>query len=266
MNIRSFKAIICSSFFAIGTPVFGDNYMGFTSVNHNGVEPKIEGKVIRFSIHDRECSQHDYGDGRDEDDCRNGNVTSYMIKAFHAKPKDTFLYHLEVNVDPNIKYMGFANANPKRPAHTFHDSRLRLFAFLRDIPKNHIYELKLDALSGATFMGSFCFVPKDFGRWNSIDMLIHWTADSTGSIEVKCNGKTIYKEINVVTTLSPQCYVTNHCILEEQNLKGKIHFSFGLRMDGFGREWQKYGKNSQFTDIQSDGITVSYRNVSVAKQ
>lgn len=231
---------------------------GFHSVNHNGVNPVQAGDELQFKINDKECSKRSYGDGRDENDCKGGNVTSYMIKAYHAKPGDTFEYHLEVKVDDQISYPGFV-ADGKW------DSRLRMFAFLRDKPKNHIYEMKLSAQRGATFMSSQCFTPEQFGQWNSVDMRIKWASDNTGQIEVKCNDVLIYKREATVTVLSPECIITNHCIAEEQDLEGKIHFSFGLRMDGFGYEWKKYGKTSQFTEIQPDGISASYRNVRVEK-
>jgi hypothetical protein len=231
---------------------------GFHAVNHNGVNPVQVGDQLDFKIHDKECSKRSYGDGRNEHDCKNGNVTSYMIKAYHAKPGDVFEYHFEVKVDDKLSYPGFV-ANNKW------DSRLRMFAFLRDKPKNHIYEMKLMSLHGATFMNSRCFLPNQFGQWNSVDMRIKWASDETGKIEVKCNGEIIHKAENIITTLSPDCIITNHCIAEEQDLNGQIHFSFGLRMDGFGPEWKKYGKKSQFTEIEPDGISASYRNVRVIK-
>lgn len=231
---------------------------GFRAVNHNGVDPSRNGQELEFTIHDKQCSKRGYGDGRDENDCKGGNVTSYMIKAFHAKPGDTFDYHLEVNVGDNLEYRGFDNNGRW-------DSRLRMFAFLRDKPRNHIYEMKLNSKQGATFMGAKCFSPAQFGSWNAIDMRIKWAADATGKIEVKCNGSVVYEAVNVVTALSPDCIVTNHCDPAAQDLDGKIHFSFGLRMDGFGHEWRQYGQPSQFTDIQPDGITATYRNVVVKR-
>lgn len=233
-------------------------YPGFTFVNHNGVDPTITEGEINFKIQDRECSRNGYGDGRDENDCTGGNVTSYLIKAYHAKPGDTYNYHLEVKVAPGLEYSGYRNPNGK-------DSRLRMFAFLRDTPKNHIYEMKLDSRKGATFMGSVCFSPEQFGEWNELDLRIHWTSDATGTVKLTCNGKVVYSQKNVVTTLSPQCIITNHCVPSEQRLNEKIHFVFGLRMDGFGHEWKKYGQKSQFTDIQAGGISASYRNVRVKK-
>lgn len=238
---------------------------GFRSTQHNGVNPTVIDGNLVFTIHNRECSRRGYGDGRSENDCTGGNVTSYMIKPRHAKPGDTFDYHLEFNVDPRISYEGYFNDNTGNDGLIGQDSRLRLFAFLRDAPKNHIYEAKLDSKIGVSFMGRVCISPSQFGKWSTIDMRVHWASDETGSIQVKCNGKTIYEENQVITTLSPQCYITNHCESGKQRLRESIHFSFGLRMDGFGSEWKKWGKPSQFTDIQPDGITVAYRSVRVRR-
>lgn len=258
LNSAKRQSLAFLAAFWLATASHAEPYPGFHFVQHNGVDPVIKGDEVHVEIHDQECSKKDYGDGRDEDDCRNGNVTSYLIKAYHAKPGDTFDYHMEVKIGGGIAYPGYVQNGEW-------DSRLRMFAFLRDAPKNHIYEMKLDSKRGATFMGSVCFSADQFGKWNTLDLRVHWAKDATGSVQLTCNGKLVYSAENVVTTLSPQCIVTNHCILEEQERNQKIHFSFGLRMDGFGREWKMHGKKSQFTEIQPEGISATYRNVSARR-
>jgi len=50
---------------------------GFERHKFNGsVRPEVKDGVTRFEIFDRQCSNVDYGDGRGENDCRNGNVRS----------------------------------------------------------------------------------------------------------------------------------------------------------------------------------------------
>lgn len=50
--------------------------------NHglNGpVRPVTKGGITTFQIFDRKCSSVDYGDGRGENDCHNGNIRSTLI-------------------------------------------------------------------------------------------------------------------------------------------------------------------------------------------
>ena len=129
--------------------------------------------------------------------------------------------------------------------------------------KNFIYMLKLDARRGLDFVGRECVAPDRLQDWNSFSMKVRWASDARAWIKVTCNDKVVYLEENVATNQAPHCYVTNECDKGVEKNPRRFLFILGPVMAGFGPEWQKYGKPSQFTAIQKDGITIRVRNVAV---
>lgn len=94
-------------------------------------------------------------------------------------------------------------------------------------------------------------------------MKVRWASDRRGWIRVACNGKTIHLAEGLATNQAPHCFVTNQCEPGRKKNPTKFLFALGPVMSGFGPEWEKYGKLSQFTKIQPSGITLQMRNVAV---
>ncbi|BAV47465.1 hypothetical protein MesoLj113a_18590 [Mesorhizobium sp. 113-1-2] len=239
--------------------------VGFKNNGLNGpLRPVTKGGVTTFQIFDRKCSSVDYGDGRGENDCHNGNVRATLIGP-DGKIGESMDYRFDLWVDPSFNYPGFFNGHAMGFLPGGLDSRLRIASWEGPFIHNFLYMLKVDATKGVTFLGNECQSPARFGSWVAFSMKVRWAADRTGWIRVTCDDKLIYSADNVPTNQAPHCYITNQC--EPGVAKNPKWFTFcvGPVMAGFGPEWEKYGLTSQFTAIQPEGITIKMRNLSAKK-
>ena len=242
------------------------NPKGFATHRFNGsVQPVTKDGITTFRILDKQCSSVDYGDGRGENDCRNGNVRSALVARGNAKIGSTVEYSMDIRIDPSFAYPGFYNDHSIGYLRDASDSRLRIASWEGPLVHNFLYMLKVDARHGVTFLGKQCQAPAQFGNWVSFSMRVNWTNNKSGWIDVKCNGEIVYSATNVATNQAPHCYITNQC--EKGVAKNPKSFIFivGPVMAGFGFEWKKYGKPSPFTEIQKDGIIVQMKNIKVKK-
>ena len=83
---------------------------GFFLNNFNGsTEPVTIDGVTIFHIEDGECSNVDYGDGRGESDCLNGNVRSEVVQDPWVKVGRTLEYRFDLQVDRSLQYEGYFN-------------------------------------------------------------------------------------------------------------------------------------------------------------
>jgi hypothetical protein len=245
--------------------VAGPHPAGLKPSRLNGPTPPITNDgVTTFTIHNEKCSKVDYGDGRGENDCSNGNVRSALGDG-DRRLGEALEYRFDIWVDPSFRYKGFYNddAAPFRPRAW--DSRLRIASWEGQFIKNFIYMLKLDATDGITFMAEVCAPPARFGTWVPFSLKVRWAADERGWVRAECDGKIVYVDEGVATNQPPQCYITNECQPGEVKHPTRFHFVLGPVMAGFGYEWKKYGKPGPFTKFQADGITIKARNVAIER-
>lgn len=219
--------------------------------------------ITTFVIRDKQCSHTDYGDGRGESDCHNGNVREIFSYCCKATMGQAISYKFDVLVDPSFAYSGFYNDHSLKFIPDGLDSRLRIASWEGQFLHNFLYELKVDNRHGISFLSQECQPRAEFGNWVTFEMRVRWVSDKTGWIRAICNHKEIYAAKNLATNQAPQCYITNQCEPDKKKYPTRIIYSLGPVMAGFGPEWQIYGKSSQFTDIQPEGITVKMRNISV---
>jgi len=238
---------------------------GFSNHRFNAVRPVTKGGVTTFRIQDKQCSKVDYGDGRGESDCYNGNVRSILIYHPDARLNSALEYHFDIWIDPSLSYGGFYNDHSIGFLEDALDSRLRIASWEGPYLHNFLYMLKVDTIHGITFLGNQCQPKERFGQWVSFSMKVRWTTDKHGWIKVSCDDKVIYSAEAVATNQAPHCYINNQCEPGVKKNPKRIIFVVGPVMAGFGYEWKKYGKQSQFTDIQPEGITIKMRNMAVTK-
>jgi hypothetical protein len=239
---------------------------GFSSHRFNGsAKPVTKAGITTFQVFDRKCSTVDYGDGRGESDCYNGNVRSTLVRSPDARLNESLDYRFDIWIDPSFAYPGFFNDHSIPFLQGGIDSRLRIASWEGTFLHNFLYMLKADGTNGLTFLGKQCQAGKEFGTWVTFSMKIRWTADKTGWISVACNDKVIYAEKSTATNQAPHCYITNQCEAGIRKNPKRFIFILGPVMAGFGHEWKKYSKPSPFTEIQPEGITVRMRNISVKK-
>jgi len=249
------------------TPALADPHpSGLSEHRFNGpVAPVTSNGVTTLRIEDRKCSTVDYGDGRGESDCYNGNVRSTLMHQPEARLGEAVEYRFDIRVDPSIDYAGFHNSHSAGFIPDQIDSRLRIASWEGPFLHNFLYMLKLDKGRGIRFLSKPCVARERLGEWNSFSMKVRWASDSSGWIRVACNGETVHLAEGIATNQAPECYVTNQCEPGKKKNPNRFLFILGPVMSGFGHEWQKYGKASQFTDIQKEGITIEVRNFAVTK-
>ena len=261
--MRIFAGLLVALFF-VGSASADPLPKGFRLWAWNGsVKPTTNAGVTTFKIVDRQCSKKDYDDGRGETDCKNGNVKS-LIQHKNEKLGQSIEYRFDVMIDPGMSFPGAFDPYSVGFMPEGWDSQLRI-AIWDGYEKIHdyLYDLKLDAKHGITFLGKECQAPKDFGKWMAFSMKVHWANDSTGWIKVTCNDQVIYLNEAVATNQPPFCYRTGECDPGKRQDPKLIYLRLGLALNGYGHDWKGAGFPSQFRDVQSGGITIKMRNVSV---
>lgn len=227
--------------------------------------PTTTDGVTTFHIIPDECNPEDYGDGRGESDCLNGNTKSVIQRTRDAKLGQTLEYKFDFWVDPDFGYEGefIREALEFRPEGW--DSRLRIASWEGPFIKNFIYMLKLDAKNGSTFFGRVCQAPDKFGSWATFSMKIRWANDGKGWVKVTCDDQIIYADEAVSTTAQIQCYAQNECDPAVVRDPRSFNFLLGLALNGFGHDWKENGFASAFNELPPEGLTMKMRNISVTE-
>jgi hypothetical protein len=249
------------------TPAFADPHpKGFIAHKFNGSRmPITEDGITTFQIFHEECSSVDFGDGRGESDCINGTVRSALVRPIWEPMGQVLDYRFDFRIDPAFAYPGFSNTWALGYLKDSWDSRLRLAIWEGPLLHNFLYQLIADTKNGVTFLGNECQSPAQIGEWVSFSMKVRWSGDEKGWIRVSCNDRVIYAQEDVATNQAPHCYVTNICETGIKKDPKSVMMQIGALMWGNGLEWKQNGRDSAFTKIQPDGITVQMRNVAVTK-
>jgi hypothetical protein len=249
--MRVLKTLIFLIAFSYSGPLWAQP-SGFENHIFNGRDPKFQRSEVNFKIMNGDCSARDYGDGRGESNCWNGNVSSRLASRRHIKPGTSVEYSFAFRVEPTFSYPG---------------DRLEIAMWQRiNTIKNHMYELELNAWRGATFEGKVCAAPKQLSSWTTFSMKVIWRSDNRGKIEIRCNGKTIYERAGNV--LVPEGCGTNRkrqCEPARQQLDRPIQFQIGPLMRGFGGPKLRGSRPSAFERFQDDGITIQVRDLKISK-
>jgi len=265
MGLKTTSILGCLAWLALmATAVADPHPAGLRNHRFNGPNnPVTESGVTTFEIRARECSDIKYGDGRGETDCHNGNVRE-TIGAHEAQIGQTVTYRFDLKVDAPVEYDGWINSHAYGFLPQGHDSRLRIASWEGNRLHNFIYMLKLDGRDGVTFLDRTCFGPDGFDEWHSFRLETRWAADRRGWVRVSCDDEVIYFSEGAPSQTAPHCYITNQCEPGRAKSPSRIYFVLGPVMSGFGPEWKKYGKASQFTDFE-DSITLHMRNVAIKR-
>lgn len=243
-------------------PAFADPHpAGLQNHRFNGpIDPVTVDGVTTFRIEDRGCSTVDYGDGRGENDCVNGNVRS-TIGADSWDPLSSAMeYRFDIQVEPGFRYQGRYSYEGER----WH-SNLRIASWEGPLLHNFLYILQLDSRRGVTFLDQECVPANRLAEWNSFSMKIRWASDDRGWIKVTCNDEIVYLAEGVATNQAPVCFVGLHCEPDVRKNPDRFLFILGMVMDGWGQEWAQFGFTSQFSSIQPEGITLRMRNIAISR-
>lgn len=266
LHIPRTVAILGCVLMCLAQPTLADSLPdGFSNHKFNdGNDPVTKGGVTTFTLKNRQCSDIDYGDGRGENDCRNGMVRSTVLGRPTARLGQSFEYRFELRVVPPLSYAGFQNPEHLGHLSTGRDSRLRLATWEGNKLHNWLYQMKLEARRGVTFMDRVCFDRYAMTNWNSFVFQVGWESDKTGWSKAFCNDRLIWSQERVATSQPSQCYVANLCEPGVRKNPTEFIFILGPLMSGVGADWARYGFKSQFTDFESP-ITVQFRNMAIRR-
>jgi hypothetical protein len=229
------------------------------------LQPVTEDGITTFRVIPDDCSDVDYGDGRGESDCKNGNVKSLIRHTRNARLGESVEYRFDVQIDPSFAYAGEYQPDslPFRPAGW--DSSLRIASWEGQFIKNFVYMLKADTTKGITFFGRQCQAPEKLGEWMSFSLKIRWANDQRGWVLATCDGAPVYVEEGASTTKQIQCYLANECQPGTVRDPDSFNYILGLAFNGYGHDWETNGLPSAFREMQADGFTMRMRNISVTK-
>ncbi len=252
-------------FFALSCGIAVAHPSGFSNHRFNppDQQPVTEAGITTFHIEHGLCSDVDYGDGRGENDCKNGNVRSVLSFERQARMGEAIEYRLDIQLDASFAYEGWANAMAEGLLPGGWDSDLRIATWEGEFLHNFIYRISADSRKGIAFLGRTCQTPADFGKWVSFSMAIKWSSAPDGWIRVTCDDRLIYARENIATNVAPHCYLANQCEPGIEKDPRRIHYVIGPVMQGAGDDWQETGRDGFFTPIQEGGITIRMRNVEV---
>lgn len=262
--IRILVSAVILVVLAVTSAVADPHPTGFEPHKFNGSHaPVTEDGVTTFRIDNEQCSSVDFGDGRGESDCLNGTVRSVLFSSPQAELGQTREYRFDVRVDPSLAYEGYFNDDSIGFEPRGWDSLLWLASWEGTFLHNFIYILKASKRTGITFAGEQCQAPENLGEWVSFSMKVKWGNDDKAWIVVTCDDRYVYVAEGAPSNVAPDCYIQNQCVAGEVRNPRKLLFIPGIKLSGWGYEWQKMGKISQFIPVQADGITVQMRNLAV---
>lgn len=238
---------------------------GWQSHRFNGDnQPSVDNGIVTFQLFDRVCSDIDYGDGRGENDCVNGNVRSAIYPTGRqARLGDAVEYRFNLRIDPSFALAPFHNPEAIDLLPGGSDSRLRIASWEGPLLHNFIYLMKADAGNGVTFLGHQCQSPAAFGNWVSVSMTILWASDETGWIKLTCDDRLVYVDESVATNQAPHCYAANVCEPGKSKNPRSFQFLLGPVIGGYGQDYARYGFSSPFIEIQEGGILIQVRDMAV---
>ena len=222
----------------------------------------VEPEVIYF-LPPRTCSPA--SDSYGPSDCATGAARSVISTGKVWEEGDTwklgqrFLYSFEFWIDPKLAYPGYRNPNANRTGGV--SSRLSIARWEgADTPLNQLFDLKVDATRGVTFLGRTCVPPSEFGKWHRFNLRIKWTDDQTGFIEARCDGSLhtglpIFAQSNIATNRALQCLRESNCDPSANHRPDRFNMELGIIVDGGGQ--------SQI--VPNGGLTVKMRRVIVRR-
>lgn len=256
MNLRHMRLfLVLAAFLPAALASASGLPAGFDGATFQGRKPHHEDGIVSFTLMNGDCSKKDYGDGRGESDCRNGNLRSQIHTRAKQKLGGTYEYSMEIWIDPEFRNFS-AYGQPRSPLLIAEWQRIKTI-------KNHMYELHLDTFRGVQFEDKNCFGSDGFGEWHRFTMVVKWSKGNDGFLRVTCDDRLVYELTRQQTAIPPLCgeEVKLQCIPKLQNLRQPVQWQVGPKLGGYGVEYAKYGFPSQFRNFPGSGLRMKVRNL-----
>lgn len=226
---------------------------GFKNHELNGLDPSREGGVWTMTLREGLCHSGNYGDGRGESDCVNGNLRS-QLQGRSSRIGRTVEYAFDIMVPKNFRYTESLSYRKRGSIEIAGWQHTRAI-------KNHLYEMHLTGRA-VTFEDRVCFDRSRFGQWNSVRVRVTWSLGQDGALQILCNGKQVYA-IEGQTLIPPGCGTSakSNCHSDKLAHQNPITWIVGPWYRGFGPDWKDYGRSSPFLPFPTNGVSIKIRNL-----
>ena len=224
--------------------------------------PEFAEPEIIFKLHQGDCSS--LVDQTGPSDCATRTSRSVLTAGKEWRLGHQNLFGFEFWIDPELTYQGYRNADAEL-TNEF-SSRLSIARWQGSrFPQNQLFDLKVDATRGVTFLGRTCVPPSEFGSWHRFWMRIRWSNDGTGFLEVRCDGSLhtglpIYAASNISTNQALHCFRENNCEPDVYKDPQRFNMQLGIMFDPATVNGQRV-----FSRIQPGGLTVKMRRLVVRR-
>lgn len=224
----------------------------------SATSPVFEDREIVFTVNQGDCSSR--ADRRGPSDCQTKTTRSVISTGKDFRLGHQYLYSFEFWIDPSLAYPGYRT--PDATLTKGVSSRLSIAVWQgSQVPKNQLFDLKVDATRGVTFLGRTCVPPSEFGRWHRFNMRIRWANNDTGFLEVRCDislhkGKPIFAQSEFSTNQALHCFPGNNCEPGVRKDPRRFEMQLGILFDN-----EVKGGRAVFPRISPGGLTVKMRRV-----
>ncbi|WP_298559275.1 hypothetical protein [uncultured Aliiroseovarius sp.] len=221
--------------------------------------PESRDGVIAFSIRQGQCTRHSDRTGPGDCARRTTRSTIQTGKVWEQQVEwqlgQQFLYSFEFRIDPSLRYRGRVRGE---------DSQLVLARWENAEGGQPLFDLKLDARHGVTFMGRTCITPEQFGDWHRFNLRLRWADDDTGFIEARCDGSLhvgdpIFAASGLPTDRPLACSFNRNCPADKPRAT-RFNLQLGLIADP-----NLPPRRSGFVPLTQSGVQVQMRRILVRR-
>jgi len=224
----------------------------------SATKPVINGREIVFRVNRGDCST--VTDARGPSDCARRTTRSAVTTGSTWNLGEQYLLSFEFWIDPKLRHRAYSN--PRAVQTNRRSSRLSIARWYGDRrPDNQLFDLKVDATRGVTFLGRTCIPPSQFGKWHRFDMRVRWSKGNAGFLEVRCHGNLytgapIYMRTNFPTNQPLHCFRENNCRPNVPTSPSSFEMQLGIIFDAEVANGRRV-----FPRIGRDGLTIRMRRV-----
>jgi hypothetical protein len=220
----------------------------------NGENPKKQNGEWVMTLRENGCNPRDYGDGRGESDCVNGNIRS-QLNGTKIRPPKSVEYAFDILVPAGFTYNETLKYRP------FGSIEIAGWQHTPGI-KNHLYEMHLTPRKGIVFENKPCISPSEYGKWNRVKMQVRWTLKNDGFLQVFCNDRPVYA-LRGQNLIPPGCGTDakSQCHTDKLQHNNPIIWQLGPWFRGFGPDWKDYGRASPFLPFPRSGVSIRVKNL-----
>ncbi len=223
--------------------------------------PVFNEPTVTFEINRTDCPVRNCAGNKIQTTISTGKVWQ---EAVEWELDQRYLFSFEFWIEPEFDYQGYQNRDAKQTDQFSSHISIARWHGAGDL-KNQLFDLKVDATRGVTFMGKVCIPPSEFGGWHRFNMRIRWANDDTGFLEVRCDGSLheglpIFAANNFPTNQALHCFKENNCEPGVEKSPRNFNMQLGLILDPVTTRAKQVSPR-----IPSQGLSVKMRRILVRR-